>query len=222
MRPDELLNQLKASASKRKIKNLEIIDSVCREQHERGSKDFSVATIAKIAQERGGPAKSTIHNKTGDDFKGLIKAWADQTGGVLRKVRKVSENPLYSILDQIPDPAVRALIGAVLAENTHLRRAVNLLKANYNGIIDQRLSTSGNPERGTNSLTPALTGLLTSVEMIALQLSISAATMRDEGWSIDEHGRVVNAKGRPVFKVGFATAIQKILVALKSTPQDSF
>ena len=117
MHPDDLLEQLKASANPRKQKNLDIVHAVCREQHDRGSRDYSVATISRIAQERGGPVKSTIHNKTGDDFKGLIKAWADHTGGVTRKVRKVSDNPIYDVLDKIPDPAVRAVMGAVLAKN---------------------------------------------------------------------------------------------------------
>src|SRR5690606_36312806 len=62
MHPNELLEQLKASATPRKAKNLDIIHAVSREQYERGSTDFSVATISKIAQERGGPVKSTIHN----------------------------------------------------------------------------------------------------------------------------------------------------------------
>ena len=36
--------------------------------------------------------------------------------------------------------------------------------------------------------------------------------MVDEGWIVDDHGRVVVAKnGRPVFKVGFVDAIKKVL-----------
>ena len=100
MHPDDLLEQLKANANARKQKNLDLIHAVCREQYERGSKDFSVATISRIAQERGGPATSTIHNKTGDGYKGLIRAWAEHTGGVTRKVRQVSENPYAALIDK--------------------------------------------------------------------------------------------------------------------------
>lgn len=121
MHPADLLEQLKTNANTRKQKNLDLIHAVCREQYERGSKDFSVATISRIAQERGGPAPSTIHNKTGDDFKGLIKAWASHTGGVTRKVRKTTNNPVWDVLDRIPDPAVRSVMGAVLVENKRLR-----------------------------------------------------------------------------------------------------
>lgn len=209
MHPDELLEQLKATATTRKAKNLNIIHAVCREQHERGSRDFSVATISRIAQERGGPVKSTIHNKTGDDFKGLIKAWADHTGGLTRKVRKVAENPIYAVLDKIPDPAVRAVMGAVLAENKKLRGEVNLLKANSEVVID-RTTKMVSQSQDAIQIMPALTGF-TDDEKAALRHAISDALMQDEGWSQDDHGRVLNAKGRMIYKVGYTTAIRKIL-----------
>ena len=209
LHPDELLEQLKANATTRKAKNLDIIHAVCREQHERGSSDFSVATISKIAQERGGPVKSTIHNKTGDGFKGLIKAWADHTGGVTRKVRRVSENPLYSVLDKIPDPAVRAVMGAVLAENKKLRGEVNLLKANTEVVID-RTTRSSNDSKEAIQILLASSGL-TDSEKTALRHAISDELMTHEGWTKDDHGRILNAKGRPIFKVGFVSALWKIL-----------
>jgi len=209
MHPDELLEQLKANATPRKARNLDIIHAVCREQRERGTADFSVATISRIAQERGGPVKSTIHNKTGDDFKGLIKAWADHTGGVTRKVRKVSENPIYAVLDKIPDPAVRAVMGAVMAENKKLRGEVNLLKANTEVVIGRSTKQSSHPNE-TIQILPASTGL-TDSEKEALLHAISDKLMQEEGWSQDDHGRVLNAKGRAIFKAGFTTAIRKIL-----------
>lgn len=209
MHPDELLEQLKANAATRKIKNLDIIHAVCREQHERGSRDFSVATISRIAQERGGPVKSTIHNKTGDDFKGLIKAWADHTGGLTRKVRKVPENPIYAVLDKIPDPAVRAVMGAVLAENKKLRGEVNLLKANTEVVID-RTSKATRQSQDAIQILPASTGL-NDDEKEALRHAISDRLMQDEGWSQDDHGRILNAKGRAIYKIGYVTAIRKLV-----------
>ena len=215
MHPDELLEQLKASANPRKQKNLDHIHAVCREQHERGSRDFSVAAVSLINQERGGPVKSTIHNKTGDDFKGLIKAWADHTGGVTRKVRKVSENPVYAVLDKIPDPAVRAVMGAVLAENKKLRGEVNLLKANTEVVIDQRTMTTSQ-SKDTIQILPAFTGL-TDAQTQALKHSVSEKLMVDEGWTQDDHGRILNAKGRAIQKAGYVSAIRKIIGIAEGT-----
>jgi len=209
MHPDELLEQLKANANLRKQKNLDIVHAVCREQYERGSKDFSVAIISRISEERGGPVRSTIHNKTGDDFKGLIKSWAEHTGGVTRKVRKVSENPIYAVLEKIENPAVRSVMGSVLAENTKLRGEINLLKSNSEIVIDRR-SVTTNAHNSTIDILPTSTGL-TNTEIEALRHAISDKLMQDEGWSQDEHGRIFNAKGRAVFKVGFVSAIRKII-----------
>lgn len=209
MHPNELLELLKASATPRKAKNLDIIHAVCREQYERGSTDFSVATISKIAQERGGPVKSTIHNKTGDDFKGLIKAWASHTGGVTRKIRKVRENPVYAVLDKIPDPAIRAVMGAVLAENRKLRGEVNLLKASTEVVIDLTTKNTNHLQETIQILPTPLA--LTDSEEAALRHAISDQLMQDEGWKADEHGRVLTVNGRPIFKVGFVSAIRKVI-----------
>lgn len=211
MHPDELLEQLKANANPRKQKNLDLIHAVCREQYERGSKDFSVATISRFAQERGGPAPSTIHNKTGDDFKGLIKAWATHTGGITRKVRKATNNPVWDVLDRIPDPAVRSVMGAVLAENRKLRGEVNLLKQHANLVIDCRNpSSEGSLPAVSVDRIPTDFGL-TATEKEALRHAISLKLYEEEGWKEGRYGRIVTVNGRQIFRIGFATAIRKIL-----------
>lgn len=91
----------------------------------------------------------------------MLKAWADDTGGATRKVRKVGENPVYAVLDKILDPAVRAVVGAVLTENKKLRGEVNRPKANTEVVIDQRTVTASQP-KDTVQILPASTGLTDS------------------------------------------------------------
>ena len=206
MHPDDLLERLKESSNPRKKRNLDIIHSICQEQFERGSKDFSVATIARLSQQRGGPVKSTIHNKTGDDFKGLINAWAAHTGGGTKRERKVTESPVYAVLDKIERADVRSVMGCVLAENKSLRRQLDILKANTKVVIDLRTrDSSPQPE-----LLPAADTLAES-EKAALRHAISAQTMKNEGWSQDAYGRILNEKNRVIFNIGFVSAIRKIL-----------
>lgn len=209
MHPEEVLEHLKAKSNPRKAKNLDILHAVCKEQHERGSRDFSVATIGRLSAERGGPVKSTIHNATGDDFKGLIKAWADHTGGVLRKVKRVSEDPFAAVLEKITDPAVKAVMGAVLAKNKKLTGENNLLKASANLVIDRHSSAPARSENRVEVL-PVTTGLIES-EITALRHAISEDFLADEGWTADAQGRVLNGKGRAIYKVGYLTAIRKVL-----------
>lgn len=215
MRPDDLLAQLKAAANPRKQRNLDIIHAVCREQLDRGSKDFSVATISRIALDRGGPARSTIHNKTGDDFKALIKAWATHTGGVTRKVRTTSDNPISSVLEKIEDPAVRAVMGAVLAENKKLKREINVLKATANVTIDMRQGFSSMAASSPSKQGQPVQIGLTAYEREALIHAISEQSLRDQGWKIDDYQRIITSTGRTIQKPGFVSALQKILM---STP----
>jgi hypothetical protein len=208
MHPDDLLDQLKKTATPRKQKTLDLIYEVCKEQYERGSRDFSVATIARIAEDRGGPSKGAIHNKTGDDYKGLIKAWAEHTGGVTRKVRQVSENPYSALIDKIDNPALRSMMAGILAENRQMRREITLLKAEGNRVIDMR-PQSTQPREAVQVL-PASFGLYPS-EIEALRHAVSDKLLAGEGWTSDAEGRVISETGRPVYKPGYMTAIRKII-----------
>lgn len=210
MHPDELLEQLKKTANTRKQKNLDIIHAVCREQYERGSKDFSVATIARIAEERGGPVKGSIHNKTGDDFKGLIKAWAQHTGGVTRKVRQVSQNPYEALIDRIEQPEIRSIMASVLAENRKLRAQNNLLKSQEHRVIDMRPQTQ-TPVRDPIQVLPGAKGLLSDWEIEALSRAVSQAFLDQEGWSEGANGIVLNASGRKIYAEGYMSGIRKII-----------
>lgn len=73
MHPDDLFANLFENAVTRKKRNLEIIHAVCREQFERGSKDFSVATISRLSVERGGPASSPSTTRPDAIFKHSLR-----------------------------------------------------------------------------------------------------------------------------------------------------
>ena len=47
--------------------------------------------------------------------------------------------------------------------------------------------------------------------MDALKFSISAEQMSDDGWTQDDYGRILTARGRPIQKIGYVTAIRKII-----------
>lgn len=218
MSPDKVLEHLKSTASNsRKVRNLEIIDAICREQYERGSTDFSIAQIGRLSAERGGPAIQTIRNKTGDDFKALISTWATHTGGSKRRAPKPVDRPVFAVLDKIPDPAVRAVVGTVLAQNTKLIGEVNLLKRNAKIVIDRRRVNSVTNETVTQVVSAFRE--LTATEKAALRYATSEDLMKTEGWIADQSGRIVNSKGRVIFKAGFVTAMKKVVAEMDE--QDS-
>lgn len=165
-----------------------------------------MATIPRIAQDRGGPSKGAIHNKTGDDYKGLIKAWAEHTGGVTRKVRQTSErNPYAALIDKIENPVLRSMMAGILAENRQMRRQITLLKAEGNRVIDIRPRPPENRE--VVQILPASTDLYPS-EIEALRHAISDRLLNDEGWTSDAEGRERGLGQRPKLSVRPSAAIR--------------
>lgn len=210
MTPEELLQHLKGNSSVQKQRSLDIIHEICREQYTRGSKDFSIATIGRLSEEKGGPKAQPIRNKGGDDYRALISVWAKHTGGSTKKAPKLSESPIYAVLSKIDDPAVRAVMGSILAENTKLKGQLNVLKHHAEVIIDKRPQQSSQ----TIEVFPPSANLIDS-EYEALTHAISDALIKNEGWTVETNGQVKNAKGRVLYKPGYATAIKKVLLAVK-------
>lgn len=215
MHPDDMLAQLLEAAGKRRRGSLEIIHAVCREQHERGSKDFSIATIGRLSEAKGGPTERTIRNKTGEEYQGLIKCWASHTGGSARKLPKHSEDTLMDLIGSIDKPEVRAILGSVVAENRKLKREVNLLKhqASQTAVLDLRGLPSGSSTPSITGALPPPAGGLTDKEVAALREAISSEKLADEGWAIDAQGFVVNQDGRKIHGVGYVSALKKLIAA---------
>lgn len=78
MKPDELLEKLKETATPRAGKTLDTIYEICREQEQRGLGDFSVATIARLGHKRGVPKAQSLRNKTGEPYRALLRCFEAQ------------------------------------------------------------------------------------------------------------------------------------------------
>jgi hypothetical protein len=107
-----LLEALCADADPRKERSLRLIYAICEEQLDRGSEDYSVATIGRLSAERGGPAAGAIRHKTGAAYRAVIKAFADSVGGKTRKtVDDATSTPADLILHGVTDPVLRTRVG---------------------------------------------------------------------------------------------------------------
>lgn len=209
--PNDLFAQLSENASTRKKRSLEIIHKICKEQYERGSKDFSIPTIGRLSIEEKGPSIQTIRNKEGRDYRALMQCWADHTNGSTKKISTKQENTTSDeILAGITDPTIRALVGVTLAENRKLKSENSLLKQQTKLTIDMRPAVR--PLLNVNENTETLSQInnLLPSEITALQNAISDEFLKEWGYTTDEQGRI-KYKGRTMYKPGYVTAIKKIL-----------
>lgn len=215
LHPDEVLVMLKEqSPNPVRHRNLDVIHRICAELHAKNSQDFSITTIGRLSQERGGMSKQALYNQTSSYLRDLIKAWAGLAGNPLKKPAKPSK-PLAESewLKKIEDPAIRALIGNIIAERNLLRSQVAIQRKNTGIIIDCR-PLPGEMSRLDNGdilQVVAATDTLTPTEKFALKKAISPNFLADEGWYEGSAGEIRNSKGRVLLDFGFANGVRKIL-----------
>jgi hypothetical protein len=205
-----LLDALCADADPRKARSLRLIHAICLEQQDRGSTDYSIATIGRLSADRGGPSAGAIRNKTGEAYRALIKAFADMSGGKGRKADDTHTAQLDLILEGVTDPVLRTRLGLLLAELKATR--AQLLAARH---LANQTATLDLADPSPDGCTPRMATGLSPLEVRALENAISDETLRHWGWQADGSGRIVTDTGRTVFDAGFVTAIEKALESLR-------
>ena len=214
--PTQLFEALCAGSRPQKQHNLQIMHEVCAELHRLGSRDFSLSTVGMMSQERGGLSKRALYNSTSQDFKTLIRAWATfATIGTQRASERNSRDSIpndRNLLLNISDPAMRALMGYVIAERDRLRGEVKLLRSQANVVIDRRVLPGHINITSEGQVIQVMSNAdLSDTEKQALDHAISADFLKQEGWSEGQNGEIMNTRGRKIFEIGFANAIRKVL-----------
>jgi hypothetical protein len=206
--PNELCEKLKKSATSRAGKSLDIIHQICAEQAERGSNDFTIATIGRLSKEAHGPGIQAIRNKTGEKYQALIQSWAKFKKPLKVISNKIKEEDAW--VEDISDSRIKWLVMDVIVKNSRLIGQLQLAKEQANIQIDLR--PVANNDIAEDSLQPSLakTGL-TEVEVKALKHAIDPARLTEAGRKVDERGRLKDKEGKTIFKAGFVSAIEKIL-----------
>jgi hypothetical protein len=213
--PDAVLEAMlaKAERSNRRA-TLKKMHELCRRQHEAGSRDFAVSAIGRLAEAEGIMKGRALYNAQSADYKAIIEAWAAYAGPPGLKASKTPKTlASHEYLMRIEDPAIRSIMQAIIAERDKLKAQLNTLKAQSQVTVDRRpLGATVPSSLGTQPVTIlTLSELLTPSERKALQMAVSADYLEERGLKEGSHGEIVNARGRPLFEVGFGRAIRKIL-----------
>jgi hypothetical protein len=211
--PTIILEDLKQNASVRKVRTLHLLYELLEQQSLEAQPDYSIATIGKLSEKRGGPSAQSIRNKGGADYRRLIEAWAHSKGATTRRPRS-SDTALPAkaedLLSKIGDPALRAAVGTIIAERNRYLAEMKVLKSQTEFIVDLRRTKARQQQTSGNI---NLSDVLTELEREALAYAASPEMLVDNGWAASDSGRVKNRAGRTVLKAGFLSAVEK-LVAL--------
>ena len=205
-----MLEALCVGADPRKVRSLRLIHTICVEQHDRGSDDYSIATIGRLSAERGGPAAGAIRNKPGETYRALIRIFAGSTDAKATVPSSSRAAQIDRVLEGVSDPVLRTRLGLLLAELKSTRAQLLAARhlANRNATLDLGRPL---PEELPS---PSPLQPLTPLEARALEIAVSPETLNHWGWRTDETGRITTDTGRTVFPAGFVAAIRKALASL--------
>jgi hypothetical protein len=218
--PEVTFQALVSTANAQQAKSLTALHEVLKKHKESGNANYSIAEIARLSVAGGGPSVSTIRNKTGQCFRELIQAWANQAGLPMKKPvnpkgRGTSVPKDNELLRKIPDAAVRGVFGMIIAERNRYRNELNLLKAHTEIIIDRRPGVSPNrpaPKAASNSevqVISSITGLLNGMEVQALKAAVEDEFFEKQGWTVSKAGQVRGEDGE-IYKHGYVNALRKL------------
>lgn len=215
---DVILADLKEGKVPRTQKNLDKLNDILKVYTESGQRDFSITQMGRISVAEGGPGYEALRATKNKHYRTLIEAWA-------AKCRTTTKKPLSPtsrsksipqdnrLLERIPDVAVRALFGQIIAERNRYRNEVNLLKHHANITIDKRPVRyfDANTEPSVQVL-PSLAGILLETEKKALAYAISDECMEKHNWQITQAGQVKEMEyNTEIFPRGFVTGLRKVL-----------
>lgn len=201
MKPDELLEKLKETATPRAGRTLDTIYEICREQEKRGLTDFSVATIARLGHKRGVPKAQSLRNKTGEPYRALLRCFEAQHRSDEPKKGDRGEDDW---IEEIQNPKLRLLAriqaSELAAANKKLRDFVP--PGNRIDVRDYQ-NQSFDEERTLNNL-----------ERRALEYLVSDEFLGKWGFSISEYGEIVDNTGTVVLRAATVDAVKKALTYL--------
>lgn len=95
-----------------------------------------------------------------------------------------------------------------MAENKKLKRENSLLKEQTTFTIDMRSTHTANSTQ--NVVIVESSYELTEMELAAFKEAISDEFMSNQGWTVDQYGRVKDEDFQ-LYKAGYVTTIKKIL-----------
>jgi len=199
MNIEEIFENLCSEAKNERMrKTLRAIHDVCSEQHERGSKDLSVATIARLGEGKGVPQAQSIRNKSGEIYRALINSWQDAYPKPLKP--KISTSLEW--VERIEDPAIKYLIYDLVSEKKSLASELQLCKSATKLNIDMRQLESYELQK--------LPTLIDS-EREAVVQAIDDSFLARKGLKRTSRGAIVDSSDKVIFKNGFVSAIEKLI-----------
>lgn len=202
-----LVQSLKKQAVREnKRKNLDLLWQVLETMWHEGCREFGIADVGRRLANIGGPKTQSLRNEGGKDFHRLIKAFASCSGTYKGTQLDQGRSQLELAVEELSDPAVRAIFRQVVAENKLYKAQNDQLRSAFKELSVRRPSEAIK----STHLNPPKESQLTPREKNLLRKNLSPERFEENGWNIMEHGEVVDDTGCIVLSSGFMDIMAKV------------
>jgi len=212
---ESVLDTLKDGRTPKTQRSLDGLNTVLKDYFDSGKRDFSITTIGRISEEKGGVGYQSIRATANKHYRDLIEAWAAKAQTTTKKppsspAKKSGQD--YQLLERIDDTAVRALFGQIIRERDRYKSEANMLKNQTKIIIDKRPTTFTESNSQTSvELLPSLKGICSDNEIKALQTVCSDEWLEKLDFNANDLGQVKDEYGTEILPRGFLTGLRKLL-----------
>lgn len=203
-----LQSAMEAAPTSRRRRSLGTLGQVLRERLERGETTFDIGVVSAESAAAGGPAKQTIMNKPGADYREVIAAFARVVGPQNAKSAQpvnYEDDFALRLATGISDHHIRAEVLMMVSERRALQKQLTMLRAQVAAGMIIKLD-GRRPEQ--------LQGpKLTETEIGAIRAFTSCENLEQFEWQVAPDGRLLTLSGIEVARYGFLSALEKILSA---------
>ncbi len=201
MKPNELLEILKDTASPKAGKTLDTIFEICMEQKQRGLSDFSIATIARLGHKRGVPKDQSLRNKTGESYRALLRSFEDENTDTKPRLEARATNDW---IDEIDSPKHKLLAPVQASELAAANKMLREIVPSGTRIeVRDYHNDTNDDDRALNNL-----------ERRALEYLISEQFLAKWQFSITEYGEFIDGDNNVVLKAATVDSVKKALTYL--------
>lgn len=189
------------SKSDKKKKSLSIIYNILLNLYESSSVNFSIAHIGRLSKKEGGPSEPSIRNKQGKEYRELINFFKNNI--------VIVNNKEYDELDfteYIEDPALKAHIKIIIAENKSLKNQLNILKNNMSKNYKLQYDTKTLTDINANSNTNLLSSEIDSIKRFIVDINSNKINLYKTAY-----GGLKDENETTIANAGFIDALEKIV-----------
>lgn len=201
MKPNQLLEKLKATASPKACRTLDAIYEICVEQEKRGLDDFSVATIARLGHKRGVPKAQSMRNKTGEQYRALLRSFEEQHP---RSKSRTELKEKDDWIEEIQNPKHKLLARIQASELAAANKKLRDFVPPGTRIEVRDYQNEAWADGRT----------LNDLERRALEYIISEEFLGTWGFSVSEYGEVLDGNGTVVLRAATVDAVKKAITYL--------